>query len=503
MQHVILLAILKSYRFFLHIKDRLCPLLPDGRTFRPDFTIPDFNPIFSTAANVWTTLPAPETGDVGLKAAVLSIQFVQLAEKNLMSVEDAGRLVKWVETELADSDLDMAWVQEIPNTPMFLKWSEGRAIEHEQRRLSPLVLGRNPTFQDWMESGKAIQRTQADLFPPIVDAATFVAEKITPPIELVAGVFHQGSKLSLSGGSKMFKSWLLLNLGISVAAGEPYLCFKTTQARVLFVNLEIPKWSLQQRIQAIANTRGITIKPGELDIWNLRGHSASFDTVIPRILQQAKDRGYSLIILDPVYKLYGLIDENSANGVALLMNSIESLSVETGAGVAFGAHYSKGNQASKEAIDRTSGSGVFARDPDTILNFTRHEVEDAFTVEVTLRSLKPVPPFVVRWQFPLMVRDNGLDPTKLKKQNGNASGHDSTVLLQVLPDEGLETEKWRRLAEEQLKIKKSAFYDHKDRLAASGVIILMGKKWKLATCSTGSEVPKPGSESSSNEKPQN
>jgi hypothetical protein len=91
----------------------------------------------------------------------------------------------------------------------------------------------------------------------------------------------------------------------------------------------------------------------------------------------------------------------------------------------------------------------------------------------------------------------------LKKQNGKAFGQDSTVILQILPDEGLETEKWRRLAEEHLKIKKSAFYSHKDRLAASGIVILMDKKWRLAGCSSGSESPKPGSESSSNEKPQN
>lgn len=37
------------------------------------------------------------------------------------------------------------------------------------------------------------------------------------------------------------------------------------------------------------------------------------------------------------------------------------LTVETGAGVAFGSHFSKGNQIQKESIDRISGSGVFAR----------------------------------------------------------------------------------------------------------------------------------------------
>ena len=58
-----------------------------------------------------------------------------------------------------------------------------------------------------------------------------------------------------------------------------------------------------------------------------------------------------------------------------MLNEIEALAVETGAAVAFGAHYSKGNQAGKEVIDRIGGSGVFARDPDSILNFTRHEEE--------------------------------------------------------------------------------------------------------------------------------
>ena len=53
-------------------------------------------------------------------------------------------------------------------------------------------------------------------------------------------------------------------------------------------------------------------------------------------------------------------NENGTHEMAALMNSIEHLAVETVAGVAFAAHYSKGNQAAKEAIDRVSGSGVFS-----------------------------------------------------------------------------------------------------------------------------------------------
>ena len=43
--------------------------------------------------------------------------------------------------------------------------------------------------------------------------------------------------------------------------------------------------------------------------------------------------------------------------MAALMNSLERLSVTTGAAVAFAAHYSKGNQSGKEAIDRVGRFG--------------------------------------------------------------------------------------------------------------------------------------------------
>ena len=100
--------------------------------------------------------------------------------------------------------------------------------------------------------------------------------------------------------------------------------------------------------------------------------------------------GYVLIVLDPMYKLYGKGKENDASDMAQLMNSIEDVAVQTGAAVAFGAHHSKGNQSEKQAIDRISGSGVFARDPDALLDFARHEEDECFTVEFIVRNFAPI-----------------------------------------------------------------------------------------------------------------
>jgi putative DNA primase/helicase len=320
---------------------------------------------------------------------------------------------------------------------------------------------------------------EAKPLPAIVDAANFIQEKIEAPPELVAGVLHQGSKLAFGGGSKTFKTWTLLDLALAVATGEPWLSFKTKKGRVLFLNFEIQSAFFQQRIRAVADAKRIALAHGMIDLWNLRGQAAGYASIFPRIIERVKDGGYALIVLDPIYKCYGDVDENSAGAVAGLMNAIEALAVETGAAVAFGAHYSKGNQSGKESIDRISGSGVFARDPDSILSFTRHEEQDAFTVELTLRNFTPVAPFVVRWLYPLMRRDESLDPAKLKKPPGRTPQHTGDDILKLLTGDGLTATTWEKAAEKR-GISRRTFYRLKNTLEDSGRIMQAKDKWTPA-----------------------
>ena len=141
------------------------------------------------------------------------------------------------------------------------------------------------------------------------------------------------------------------------------------------------------------------------DIWNLRGHATDFSALIPKILGRIRDTGYSLILIDPIYKGLGARNENDAGDIASLLNEVEQLAAKSGAAAVFGAHFSKGNQAGKESIDRIGGSGVFARDPDVILTMTPHEEDDAHVIDLTLRALPPVKPFVVRWCESIFITD--------------------------------------------------------------------------------------------------
>ena len=315
--------------------------------------------------------------------------------------------------------------------------------KHELRRMVETctdVVGRIYDYEGHIDDLKfAVQSDLADIFgnatgglPDIVDTAAFLAQPQDMPPELVAGILHKGSKLALGGSSKAFKTWTLLDLAISVATSVNWLGFPTAQGKVLFVNFEIQPHAWQRRIAAVARAKGIELKPGMIQLWNLRGHAADFHQLIPRIIQRTRREGFALIILDPIYKFYGGTDENAAGDVAALLNSLERLAVETGAAVAYGCHFAKGNAAAKETIDRISGSGVFARDPDSLLIFTKHESENCFTVEPILRNFLPVIPFVVRWQFPLMQRDEALDPADLKQVAGKKKEHDPARLLAAI-----------------------------------------------------------------------
>lgn len=258
-------------------------------------------------------------------------------------------------------------------------------------------------------------RPQSSL-PAPDDGTSFVEDDIPLPLELVQGVLHKGTKMVLGGPSKAYKTWALLDLAVSVASGKDWWSFPCKQGKVIYLNFEIPRPFMRQRLAAICLAKGVKLEPGQLEIWNLRGHAGSFEMLLKDIIAQLKLHPYVLVIIDPTYKVMGDRDENSASDMNNLMNTFEQLCTSTGVAVAFGSHFAKGNASGKEAIDRISGSGVTARDPDSIITLTRHSAGDAyFTADFTLRNFPRVDPFVVFREHPLMSRVPDLDPNDLKR----------------------------------------------------------------------------------------
>ena len=364
------------------------PVLPGmvEDIWAPDTPSPPLPParpdIKKTVLGEWET---PDGYFINARFAKPVIRQGKLRE--VVKLETLPKKLQW---QLED-DIEEAQFRELGGTDYVLSQM---GEPHDPSRAAfwkaAAIDGKRVNFLDMSIPGDQDQPAAEDsdlALPPIIDGADFIRKEIKEPKEIIGGLLHQASKLVIGGGSKSFKTWLLIYLALCVAHGHPWLKFRTTPGKVLLINFELQEFACQRRVVAIAKKLGIQITHGNIFFWNLRGHSADYWQILPQITAVVRKLGFSLIIFDPIYKMYGQRGQlNRASDVAQLMNALEKLTVETGAAIAFGAHFSKGNQSAKESIDRISGSGVFARDPDSLLMLTAHETKDCFTVESTLRN---------------------------------------------------------------------------------------------------------------------
>lgn len=327
------------------------------------------------------------------------------------------------------------------------------------------------------------QAAPSALLPDFKNAASITQERISLPGLLIEGLLHRGCKMVLAGGSKSFKSWSLIDLGLAVSAGSDWWGMKCNPGRVLYINFELIDGFFEQRLLMMAKSRGMNLPAGFL-YWGLRGKCYDLMELAKVLQARTQHIGQiDLLIVDPIYKALGDLDENSAGDMGKLMRSVEQLSDSIGAAVVFGAHFSKGSQSGKESIDRISGSGVFARDPDAILTMTRHKDAGSYAVESELRYLPSMPNFVVTWDFPRMKIDEGRDPRDLWEPGATPNSDKPEVqsvftdndVLNLLTHQGLQDPAWRTLVVRQFGKAGKPFYESKNRLLESGVVAKRGQ----------------------------
>lgn len=193
---------------------------------------------------------------------------------------------------------------------------------------------------------------------------------------LIENVLRKGHKMLIAGPSKAGKSFLQIELCIAIAEGRKWLQWNCAQGKVMYVNLELDRSSCLHRFKDVYEAMGI--QPDNLnniDIWNLRGKSVPMDKLAPKLIRRAQKKDYVAIIIDPIYKVI-TGDENSADQMANFCNQFDKVCTELGCAVIYCHHHSKGNQGGKRSMDRASGSGVFARDPDALLDLIELETTD-------------------------------------------------------------------------------------------------------------------------------
>lgn len=265
------------------------------------------------------------------------------------------------------------------------------------------------SWTDWLDYAEGA----TDELPGMVALDAYKDNPPKLPEELIKGILRCGHKMLISGPSKAGKSFALMELCIAIAEGKSWLGFPCKKGRVLYVNLEIDPASCIMRFMKIYEALGWQKRHiDDIIVWNLRGHAVPLDKLVPKLIRRIHDQHFDAIIVDPIYKVI-TGDENNASDMALFCNQFDKICTSTGCATIYCHHHSKGAQGAKKAMDRASGSGVFARDPDAQLDLTplemtediKNNVQDgnatAWRLESNLREFPNVTPVNFWFEYPI------------------------------------------------------------------------------------------------------
>lgn len=305
------------------------------------------------------------------------------------------------------------------------------------------IVGRDMGLSDWVEWNHYIED---EMVEPLTVVNLGEIWNEMPPLkpELIEGIIRQGHKMLVVSSSKAGKTFVLIELAISIAEGRRWIGFQCKRGRVLYLNMELDEASFDDRMKRVYDALELTNRhPENIDIVHLRGKIEKLDRLVPQINRTLKTKEYVAVILDPTYKL-GIGDENAADQVTSFCNAIDKIA-NTGVSVIYAHHHSKGAQGSKASMDRASGSGVFARDADALLDMIELRIPadrldeakneygervTAWRMDATLREFQRIEPVDLFFSYPLHELDAGgilkeanLEENERSMENGREMGN--------------------------------------------------------------------------------
>lgn len=200
-----------------------------------------------------------------------------------------------------------------------------------------------------------------------VDAMTGIHTP-DPAEPIIDGVLRRGHILMLTGPPKAGKSWGMGNLAYAVATGGEWLGFRCREGAVCYVDTELDPRSLFVRLDRIRAEMGLDGSRGNIKAMPLRGKTIDAETLANTIADAYGDEPPALVIVDSIYSIE-TGDENSAGDMRAMMQQLGRMA-SAGSAIAFAHHHAKGSAGARNVIDRGSGSGVFGRYVDAMVDLT-------------------------------------------------------------------------------------------------------------------------------------
>lgn len=230
---------------------------------------------------------------------------------------------------------------------------------------------------------------------PVCVAQWLESEEPLPPCH-IPGLFEGGDRVCLVAQAKGRKSYLVIQLGLAVASGTPFLYFPAGVPRkVLLVNFENKSSRYQRRVRRMADSLELPrAETANLHIWNAdrQAPGVSLWTAIQR---QADAVAAEVIIVDPLYRTFEG-DESNPIVVKQIVAAMTSITA-AGRALIYVHHAPKGRAGDRQTIDRGSGSGIWIRDVSTLISVVEHQLDGLLVCETVTRDYPPRPAETIRF----------------------------------------------------------------------------------------------------------
>ena len=256
------------------------------------------------------------------------------------------------------------------------------------------------SYEKWFEWTKI----QNDDLPKDLSLAEIFANIRPLKDELIANILRVGHKMLIAAPSKAGKSFLLTYLTVCFAEGIEWLGCRCKQGKVFYLNCELDEDSCNHRFWDIYQKLGIENPHYEnIRVWHLRGKTKPLDKLAPLLENRLAGKGYLACVIDPIYKII-TGDENNATEMSEFCAYLDRIATNCSVAIIYSHHHSKGAAGKYgNAVDRSSGSGVFARDPDAILDLT--ELDPGSALDKYLEFVPDAAKTATAWEMTTTLRE--------------------------------------------------------------------------------------------------
>jgi predicted ATP-dependent serine protease len=225
----------------------------------------------------------------------------------------------------------------------------------------------------------------------IASLDSLMAQRFPAARWTVEGIIPEGGLTILSAAPGSFKTWLMLEITLSIAEGrELFGKFNTNQTGVLFVDEESGVRMLQERFKQLGSNIGLPIH------YTSRQNTRITETYIENLIATCKDKEIGLVMFDSLVRLHAS-DENASKDMSELFNLFRQLT-DHGLSVLIAHHNRKPSQGNYSPSGDMRGSSDILAAVDCHMAMSRQNGSEYVTVLQTKNRYMPeLRPFKLRF----------------------------------------------------------------------------------------------------------